>query len=326
MGSVLGSIFGFGDKMKRRLRDAVSNPSDYAEMTADENRNEWKRNPDERSLGFFNPVPLGTMGNFAFRKALEDAVPSMSRRDFLKKSGGIAAGAATAGVVPKLLRKFAAEEKPIADAVAQTAKETPKYKYNSLKEYLDDVTDYSHDVGHERAYESMMESGYNNHPGADRYMDNFIDDFDFSKIQRERFLNDEALYKEAKDLYSGTTNTEDLAYKQIKDSFSPQAKQEMKALKSLQGNDWVHEIQSPEFRYYLDNSGIIRGKPQYRGDHTLPSNEFYWNGKTPMDTQYEHLNPKTGGFNFWDETGGHGLSEGTNTLEELQRILKNYNP
>ena len=268
MGSVLGSIFGFGDKMKRRLRDAVSSPSDYAEMTADENRNEWNRNSDERSLGFFNPVPLGTMGNFAFRKALEDAVPSMSRRDFLKKSGGIAAGAATAGVVPKLLRKFAAEEKPIAkeaaDVVTQAAKEAPKYKYNSLKEYLDDVTDYSHDVGHERAYESMMESGYNNHPGADRYMDDFIDNFDFSKIQRERLLNDEALYREAKtaDMDSLIRQQKFPDYEQYQRSlnaFSPQAKQEMKAFKEYTRHpDYIsgdpHAWTDPELQYNFLNA------------------------------------------------------------------------
>lgn len=336
MGSVLGSIFGFGDKLKRRLKDVVSNPSDYAEMTADENRNEWRKNPDERSMGFFNPVPMGTMGNFVLRKGLQDAVEGgtdLSRREFMKKSAGLAGGTAAASIPgSKLLQKFAPEERAVAkQAAVETA---PKYKYNSLKEYLDDVTDYSHDVGHERAYESAMENGYNNHPGADRYMDNFIDNFDFSKIQRERLLEDEQLYNHYKqnpeiDPFSGRPHHPQVIQDRVERSlnaFSPQAKQEMKALKSLQGNDWVHEIQSPEFRYYLDNSGVIRGKPQYRGDHTLPPNEFYWNGKTPMDTQYEHLNPKTGGFNFWDETGGHGLSEGTNTLEELQRILKNYNP
>lgn len=324
MSSVLGSIFGFGDKMKRRLRDAVSNPSDYAEMTADENRNEWKRNPDERSLGFFNPVPLGTMGNFAFRKALEDAVPSMSRRDFLKKSGGIAAGAATAGVVPKLLRKFAAEEKPIADAVAQTAKETPKYKYNSLKEYLDDVKT--------QAFSKF------NEPHTANW------DIKPNDLIKERLLQDETEHKTAKffykdnlkdpttgkwiNPYNGQPHGEEFLQniRNTTDDFSPQAKKEMGALKSLHGDDWTHQAQTSEFRHYLDNSGIIQGKPQYRGDRTIPSNEFYWNGKTPIDTQYEHLNPKSSGFNFWDETGGHGLQEGTSTLEELQKIFSKYNP
>lgn len=220
MGSVLGSIFGFGDKMKRRLRDAVSNPSDYAEMTADENRNEWRKNPDERSLGFFNPVPLGTMGNFVFRKALEDAVPSMSRRGFLQKSGGIAAGAATAGVVPKLLRKFAAEEKPIADAVAQTAKEAPKYKYNSLQEYLDDVNMWA-----KEDFKAADLSGQ-----GSRYSRN-----DFAKRQLE---HDESMYNSLKGVtpesfkggYTKSGHTKD-EVDVVLNAFSPQAKQEMKDYK-----------------------------------------------------------------------------------------------
>lgn len=237
MGSVLGSIFGFGNKMKRRLRDAVSNPSDYAEMTADENRNEWRKNPDERSLGFFNPVPLGTLSNFTMRKELEDAVANLSRRDFLKKSAGLAGGTAAASIPgAKLLQKFAPEERAIAkEAVTEAA---PKYKYNSLKEYLDDVTDYSHDIGHERAYESAMEHGYNSHPGADRYMDDFVDNFDFSKIQRERLLADETAYKEAKRNLSSlspkkdpTTGLPPQSQRDLIDSFSPQAKKEMKLLK-----------------------------------------------------------------------------------------------
>lgn len=237
MGSVLGSIFGFGNKMKRRLRDAVSNPSDYVKMTADENRNEWRRNPDERSLGFFNPVPLGTLSNFTMRKELGDTLTNLSRRDFLKKSAGLAGGTAAASIPgAKLLQKFAPEERAIAKEVVTEA--APKYKYNSLKEYLDDVIDYSHDIGHERAYESAMEHGYNNHPGADRYMDDFVDNFDFSKIQRERLLADETAYKEAKRNLSSlspkkdpTTGLPPQSQRDLIDSFSPQAKQEMKDLK-----------------------------------------------------------------------------------------------
>ena len=252
MSSVLGSIFGFGDKMKRRLRDAVSSPSDYAEMTADENRNEWNRNSDERSLGFFNPVPLGTMGNFAFRKALEDAVPSMSRRDFLKKSGGIAAGAATAGVVPKLLRKFAAEEKPIAkeaaDVVTQAAKEAPKYKYNSLKEYLDDVETQAFSK-----FDEPHTAGWDIGP---------------NDLMRERLLQDEAKYSSAKNRlrpeYKKNSNTmfDDIdpgSDQRLLDAFSPQAKKEMKAFKEYTRHpDYIsgdpHAWTDPELQYNFLNA------------------------------------------------------------------------
>lgn len=250
MGSVLGSIFGFGDKMKRRLRDAVSNPSDYAEMTADENRNEWNRNPDERSLGFFNPVPLGTMGNFTFRKALEDAVPSISRRDFLKKSGGIAAGAATAGVVPKLLRKFAAEEKPIADAVAQTAKEAPKYKYNSLKEYLDDVQMWA-----KEDFKAADLSGQ----GARYSKDEFA---------KRTLLQDELAYNEAKRNLSSLNPKKDYAtglppqsQVDLLDSFSPQAKKDMKFYKEdiakrKPGEHWADRFSGDMDEIYNGLKGI----------------------------------------------------------------------
>lgn len=185
---VLGSIFGFGDSLKRRLRDAVSNPSDYAEMTADQNQREWTRNPDERSMGFFNPVPLGTMGNFALRKELSDALPNLSRRDFMKKSAGIAGGTAAMSIPgAKLLSKFAPEEKEIA------AKAIPKewasveggsYRYHSLKDYLDDVSAHAED----RATVA-----------SNQYGDNWRDYQ--SKFIKQRLLDDEELYKASKDWY-----------------------------------------------------------------------------------------------------------------------------
>lgn len=216
--SALGKIFGFGDSLKRRLRDAISNPSDYAEMTADQNQNEWKRNPDERSLGFFNPVPLGTMGNFVLRKSLEDALPSMSRREFMKKSAGLAGGTAAASIPgTKLLQKFAPEEKAIAKEVAVEA--APKYKYNSLEEYLDDV-------------ESKVYSRYDDAEPMSAMSNR-------DQI-RERLLQDEQAYKTAKDNLARPNPKKDfntgLPPKSQVDqmnAFSPQAKQEMKEFKSL---------------------------------------------------------------------------------------------
>lgn len=192
--------------MKRRLRDATSNPGDYTEMVADQNQNEWRKNPDERSMGFFNPVPLGSVSPFMLRKQMKEAVdelPSMSRRDFMKKSAGLAAGSTVgAGVTAKLLRKFAPEERAIAKEVAVEA--APKYKYNSLKEYLDDVST--------RAEGDILMSG------------NKWDDSLWQKDMKERLLQDEARYLEAKDIGGRE-------YQAIREAFSPQAKKEMKALK-----------------------------------------------------------------------------------------------
>lgn len=222
MGSVLGSIFGFGDKLKRRLKDVVSNPSDYAEMTADENRNEWRKNPDERSMGFFNPVPMGTMGNFVLRKGLQDAVEGgtdMSRREFIKKSAGLAGGTAAASIPgSKLLQKFAPEERAIAKEVAVEA--APKYKYNSLKEYLDDAQMWA-----KEDFKAADLSGQ----GARYSKDEFL---------KRQLLADETAYNEAKRNLSSLNPKKDFntglppqSQVDLLDSFSPQAKKEMKSLK-----------------------------------------------------------------------------------------------
>lgn len=243
MSKVLGKIFGFGDSLKRRLRDAVVNPSDYAQMAADQNRNEWNRDPNERSMGFFNPVPLGTMGNFVLRKELENAVPNLSRRDFMKKSAGIAGGTAAMSIPgAKLLQKFAPEEKEIA------AKAIPKewasveggaHRYHSLKDYLDDVET----------------SAYSAHDNPIDYQMFGEDASSISNLMRNRLLQDEAAYKQAKD-YKQWAGHPEMDYmpkeelvkvhqsldKQL-NTFSPQAKKEMKILKEYHPENWMENPQ-----------------------------------------------------------------------------------
>jgi len=229
MSSVLGSIFGFGDKLKRRLKDAVSNPSDYAGMTADENRNGWRKNPDERSMGFFNPVPMGTMGNFVLRKGLQDAVEGgtdMSRREFMKKSAGLAGGTAAASIPgSKLLQKFAPEERAVAkQAAVETA---PKYKYNSLKEYLDDAQMWA-----KEDFKAADLSGQ----GARYSRDEFL---------KRRLLDDEETYNAIKGMPEDSSPVgvrwEDIQREQ--NALSPQAKKEMKDYKNrtqsfFGGKEW----------------------------------------------------------------------------------------
>lgn len=245
----LGKIFGFGDSLKRRLRDAVSNPSDYAEMTADQNQNEWNRNPDERSMGFFNPSPLGTMGNFQLRKELVDALPNLSRRDFMKKSAGIAGGTAAMSIPgAKLLQKFAPEERAVVKEIATEA--APKYKYNSLKEYLDDV----HGETRMRMFDDFDPPTTGYHAAED--VPQALREWDegFKSRMRDRLLRDEARYKEHNNLSKGVQFTEEghpvlifdekvirrpLSWDEISNAnktimeFSPQAKKEMKEFKSL---------------------------------------------------------------------------------------------
>lgn len=141
MSSFLGGIFGFGNRLKRGLKDAVKNPEDFANLVANRNQEEWQRDPDERSMGFFNPIALGKISPFMLRNQMKEAmegITNMSRRDFMKKTAGIAGGTAAASIPgAKLLQKFAPEERAVAKQAAVEA--APKYKYNSLKEYLDDV-------------------------------------------------------------------------------------------------------------------------------------------------------------------------------------------
>jgi len=267
MGSVLGSIFGFGDKLKRRLKDAVSNPSDYAEMTADENRNEWRKNPDERSMGFFNPVPMGTMGNFVLRKGLQDAVEGgtdLSRREFMKKSAGLAAGSTVgAGVTAKLLRKFAPEERAVVKEVVAEA--APKYKYNSLKEYLDDVSAHAED----RA------TGYSNRYGGS--WSDYHPDY-----MKTRLLQDELAYKTAKDNLARPNPKKDFntglppqSQRDLIDAFSPQAKKEMKAWKDMRPHGWTNPN---EFELKMINRGLI---PNHNGSLALNPNTNTWSRYNP---------------------------------------------
>lgn len=211
MSEILGKIFGFGDQIKRNLRDAYKDPAGYLEGAIIENQKNWEKNPEQMAMGFFNPVPLGTMGNFVLRKELGDAITNLSRRDFLKKSAGIAGGSVAASIPgSKLLQKFAPEERALAKEVAVEA--APKYKYNSLKEYLDDVSDLA-----ERKADAF----------TNQYGGNWRDYH--PEYMRGQLLGDELKYTNAKngkrlgDVLPGD--------EEALNAFSPQAKKEMKDAK-----------------------------------------------------------------------------------------------
>lgn len=216
--SILAGIFRMGDQVKRNLRDFAGNPGDYLDNVAHQNNIEWKKDPVERSMGFFNPVPLGTMTPFMLRKQIEDVATNMSRRDFMKKSAGIAGGTAAASIPgAKLLQKFAPEERQVAKQVA--AETAPKYKYNSLKEYLDDVKASAEDKA----------TAYTNQYGGDRTMHQ-------PSYERARLLGDELKYTNAKNgqrLGDVTKGDEEFL-----NAFSPQAKKEMKEYKDYIRNGY----------------------------------------------------------------------------------------
>jgi len=235
----------------------------------------------------------------------------MTRRTVNK---GLAAGAAGVAMGGGLLSKFAKvpEAAKALETVAPIAEQATKYKYNTLAEYLDD------------AKKGVGDSQYWLNEGE--HNDQF-----FNELLQKRLKQDEAAYKTAKQGgFTSSYHPDDArniplraeAKKRLNE-FSPQAKEEMKALKSMYGDDWVHQTQSSEFRHYLDNSGIINGPSINRGDSVQMGREHYWNG-TKGNTEYPHLNPTRPGYNFWDESGGHGLDRGVDSLDELKEHMTNY--
>ena len=238
---VLGSIFGFGDALKRRLKDAGSNPRDFTEMAVDQNQNEWRKNPDERSMGFFNPVPLGTMGKFVMDSQAQKIVDQLSRRDFLKKSAGLGAGAA---VGSKLLAKFAPEERAIAKqaAIKQGVAETaPKYKYNSLKDYLDDVSLRADDKANLFAFQVQGDARHVKPVYMKRLLLEDEAEHEAAKFFYKDNLKDPTTGKWINP-YDGQPHSEEFLknIRNTTDDFSPQAKKEMKEYKDWAGRQWVN--------------------------------------------------------------------------------------
>ncbi len=151
---------------------------------------------------------------------------TISRRDLMKKSAIVAGGGAALAAAPSLLRNFAKEAEHTIPKVAEhtadnvavnTAK---KYKYNTLNEYLDSIHNYVK----------------NNFDNLQRYGDTHDDiiksilreDADFYRYVKNR-PNELLDIGHTPQFVDETLN-----------AFSPQAKQEMKALKQVYGNDWYH--------------------------------------------------------------------------------------
>ena len=170
----------------------------------------------------------------------ESRVPSnMSRRDFLKQGAGLTAGAVAAKYG---LGKIGAVEgrtgKEVAEAIAPKAatKAAPKYKYNSLQEYLDDVN--------ERAIIELKEAAKQAGKPSDYYLSGKPHKFSPLGAERRRILEqDEAAYKTAKsynskprpldvlDDFADSLNR--LMYKDKLNEFSPAAKEQMSNYKAI---------------------------------------------------------------------------------------------
>lgn len=211
-------------------------------------------------------VPLPKTGEFnAGRRALitQEAVDDtdklsaaiealknkpMTRRDFNK---GLVTGAGAVAAAP-LLSKFATKAEKVPEIVkaAEVIPEASKtYKYNTLQDYITDVSSRIEANAYDLAYEHAMENGYNNMSGMDKFMDDFIDKFNYNNAMKTELEGDALRYTTERQRQKASTMSDEDYLNYLKlgrhddkvdtlTAFSPRAKEEMKALKKLRGNDW----------------------------------------------------------------------------------------
>lgn len=169
---------------------------------------------------------------------LINGTTSLSRREALKKIGGISGGAAVTGGGVGLLRKFA--DKAAVDAAPKVADNVishKNYRFNTLADYLDNVKMKAQD-------EAFIEHAENGGLWGEDVQEQSI-----RKWINHFLKNDEAHYTNAKDFASGSPENlwakppppMEVKYNPVSnqfenieylDAFSPQAKQEMNEFKS----------------------------------------------------------------------------------------------
>lgn len=177
----------------------------------------------------------------------EIAQTPVDRRTFLKGSAAVGAAAAGGGLLAKFGRvgevvERAPEAVRAAKAVEGATQAAPKYNYNSLKEYLDDVKSYA-DEGHADFYHSSYDphsASFKANPEA--ALDQaWIDANNMkSDMVRQRLLQDEQMYSSLKETtpdkfkngYLPSGHTQEEVVNKLNE-FSPQAKKEMKEYKEF---------------------------------------------------------------------------------------------
>jgi len=176
---------------------------------------------------------------------------SMSRREALKKLGGVAGGAALTGTGLGTARKFLdnaaidVAPKVMDNAAVQAAKQ---YKYNSLSDYINAVRSMAddegymahHEIGYDMPSENFMEDVWY-HPDNPHGFDSYV---------KQQLIQDEQAYKNAKDIQSGYLKVDNPSPYDLKplDKFSQQAKTEMKDFKA-----GVNKL-SPDYGYHPEDA------------------------------------------------------------------------
>lgn len=250
-GDIPGSRALANFQLRKRLADAI--PVNKARRAFFAGKEEAMAKPSNEAI-VDALSPIAEVGN-------EIANAPVDRRDFLKGSAALGGAAAVGG---GLLSKFgkvgeAIERAPEATRVAKAAEEVSKYKYNSLKEYLDDVVKSSTQTEEQFVNELIQRERNrpyrNEFPLTENDIKNLeenarsayyhpeVEDFHTENI-RNRLLDDEVRYKDAKKMFDegimyrpdGTVYsrsrpnlTDDMIHDEVKhlEAFSPQAKQEM---------------------------------------------------------------------------------------------------
>lgn len=184
----------------------------------------------------------------------------MTRRDFNK---GLVTGAGAVAAAP-LLSKFATKAEKVPEIVkaAEVIPEASKtYKYNTLQDYITDVSSRIEANAYDLAYEHAMENGYNNMSGMDKFMDDFIDKFNYNNAMKTELEGDALRYTTERQRQKASTMSDEDYLNYLKlgrhddkvdilTAFSPRAKEEMKALKKLRGNDWKKDLITEYERMY----------------------------------------------------------------------------
>ena len=168
---------------------------------------------------------------------LINGTTSLSRREALKKIGGISGGAAVTGGGVGLLRKFA--DKAAVDAAPKVADNVishKNYRFNTLADYLDNVKMKAQD-------EAFIEHAENGGLWGEDVQEQSI-----RKWINHFLKNDEANYTNAKNIASNylKLDPKSMHPSPILDAFSPQAKQEMnifkKGVDTLNSHYGLHDI------------------------------------------------------------------------------------
>ncbi len=165
-----------------------------------------------RETNTWEPITKKFMG--------KDVLENPGRREFAKKAGAIGLGSTALAKAIKYLDELE-KATPIAkevEDVAPAAKAATKYKYNSLKEYADDLN-----VRSREGYSSTFPQENTG------YLDN---------VKAQLAKSDEEAYNLEKAHINSSLIPEDEPYT-VLHNFSPQAKAEMKAFKE-QADNWSY--------------------------------------------------------------------------------------